>query len=72
MIALLILIIVATFLFGVITGFPVANIVLGGIVLVIVLATLKSLLFRNRVKKDAQFDSKYNKHYHRYRKKYDK
>lgn len=69
---LLILFLVGVFFFGVITGAPVGSILFYGILLLVVVMGIKNMLFKNMVKKDAQYDSKYSKHYRKYRNRFDR
>lgn len=70
--AILIIFIIGVFLFGVITGVPVGSALLYGGLLLIGIIAVKGMLFKNMVKKDAQYDSKYSKHYRKYRNKFDR
>ncbi|EUJ39632.1 hypothetical protein [Brochothrix campestris] len=70
--ALLITFLIGVFFFGVLTGIPVGSVLLYGILLLIAVIVFKGMLFKNMVKKDAEFDSRYSKHYRKYRNKFDR
>jgi len=69
---LLILFNIGVFLFGITTGTAVGNILVYSILALLAVVAMEKLFFKNRVRKDAQYDSKYSKSYWKYRNKFDR